>query len=188
MRAAWDLLAYFVLPLWMLAGFADYLCHRHSHIAHANGVRESLVHWLMMAEVGVPVVLAVFFRIDALLILVMIAAFIVHEITGNHDLKLAMATRKVTAFEQQVHSLLEILPLAALLLVMVLHWGQVQALLGFGPEQADFALAIKPPPSLKEMVGPFGAFVVLVLIPYGEELVRGLRRKRLDEGPGPNAS
>ena len=27
------LLLYFILPLWLLAGFADYLCHRASRIA-----------------------------------------------------------------------------------------------------------------------------------------------------------
>ncbi|MBV9045849.1 MAG: diguanylate cyclase, partial [Alphaproteobacteria bacterium] len=33
----WDVLVYVVLPLWVLAGFADYLCHRATHIEHANG-------------------------------------------------------------------------------------------------------------------------------------------------------
>ena len=28
------LLLYFVMPLWLLAGFADWLCHRRSDIAH----------------------------------------------------------------------------------------------------------------------------------------------------------
>jgi hypothetical protein len=27
------MLMYFVLPLWLAAGFADYLCHRAAHIA-----------------------------------------------------------------------------------------------------------------------------------------------------------
>jgi hypothetical protein len=29
------ILMYFVLPLWLVAGFADWLCHRASHIEHA---------------------------------------------------------------------------------------------------------------------------------------------------------
>jgi hypothetical protein len=60
MTAVWDLLVYVVLPLWVIAGFADYLCHRASNIGHANGMRESIIHWLMLAEVGLPLGLAVF--------------------------------------------------------------------------------------------------------------------------------
>jgi hypothetical protein len=35
-------LTYFVLPLWLVAGFADYLCHRASHIEQTSGAKESL--------------------------------------------------------------------------------------------------------------------------------------------------
>src|SRR4051794_9526520 len=31
------LLLYFIMPVWFLAGFADYLCHRATDIAHTAG-------------------------------------------------------------------------------------------------------------------------------------------------------
>ena len=124
MTPVWDILMYIVLPLWVAAGFVDYCCHRASDVEHANGVKETTLHWLMLGEVGVPILAAVFLRIDALLIGFMILCLIVHEVTGYLDLKLAMATRKVTAFEQQVHSVLEMMPLTALLLLTALHWPQ----------------------------------------------------------------
>src|SRR5690242_10307343 len=98
-NAAWDILVYVVLPLWMLAGFGDYLCHRATQIEHCNGVKESILHWLMLGEVGLPLATAVFFRVNALVMLVMVAGLIAHEITSHIDLQLAIRTRKVTALE-----------------------------------------------------------------------------------------
>ena len=71
-------LLYFILPLWLAAGFADYLCHRRSGIEHTSGYRESLIHLLLFAEVGIPLLAAIFFEINALVILMIIAAFIAH--------------------------------------------------------------------------------------------------------------
>src|ERR1700761_5309296 len=173
MIAVWSLLVYVVLPLWVIAGFLDYLCHRASDIEHATGSKESLIHWLMVLEVAVPLLLAVFFRINALLLALMIVSLVAHEITGYLDLKIAMATRKVTIFEHQVHSVLEILPFTAILLVMALHWPQTQALFGLGREAADFSLGPKQLPRWDEIIPPAFVFFLLVLVPYAEELWRG---------------
>jgi hypothetical protein len=173
--AIWVVLVYIVLPLWVLAGFADYLCHRASNIEHVNGVKESALHWLMIGEVGVPILAALFLKIDALLIAFMIVFLIAHELTGYADLRFAMRTRRVTAFEQQVHSVLEILPLTALLLLCLLHWRQAQALFGFGPETASFSIALKDPPTLSALIPPAVGFVIFAILPYLEEFWRGVR-------------
>ncbi|HEY4075566.1 MAG TPA: hypothetical protein VGM26_01415 [Rhizomicrobium sp.] len=184
MAAVWSLLVYVVLPLWVIAGFLDYLCHRQSDIEHATGVRESLIHWLMLLEVALPLVLAVFFRINAMVLALMLVCLIAHEITGYMDLRLAMATRKVTIFEHQVHSVLEILPLTAILLVMVLHWPQTEALVGLGHEAADFSFGPKQVPRWGEILPPVAAFVFLVLVPYAEEMWRGRTVKQVRPRPG----
>jgi hypothetical protein len=184
MIAVWSLLVYVVLPLWVISGFLDYLCHRASDIEHATGVKESLIHSLMVLEVAAPLVLAVFFRINALLLALMIACLIAHEITGYLDLKIAMATRKVTIFEHQVHSALEILPLTAMLLVMALHWPQTQSLFGFGHEVADFSLGPKQIPRWGEIIPPAIVLILLVVLPYAEELWRGKSVKRIRPHPG----
>ena len=36
------ILMYFILPLWLAAGFADWLCHRATHIETTTGAKESL--------------------------------------------------------------------------------------------------------------------------------------------------
>jgi hypothetical protein len=184
MTAVWSLLVYVVLPIWVIAGFLDYLCHRRSDIEHATGMKESLIHWAMLLEVALPLTLAVFFRINALLLSLMIVCLIAHEVTGYLDLKLAMATRNVTVFEHQVHSVLEILPFTAMLLLMALHWPQTQSLFGFGHEAADFSLGPKQIPRWGEILPPAAAFVLLVLVPYAEELWRGRLAKRVQPRPG----
>jgi hypothetical protein len=50
------ILMYFLLPIWLAAGFADWLCHRASHIEFTTGAKESLIHLLMFVELGVPLV------------------------------------------------------------------------------------------------------------------------------------
>jgi hypothetical protein len=41
------ILMYFVLPVWFIAGFADWICHRATSIETASGVKESAIHALM---------------------------------------------------------------------------------------------------------------------------------------------
>jgi hypothetical protein len=179
----WNVLVYVVLPLWVLAGFGDYLCHRATDIEHANGAKESVLHWLMLGETGVPILVAVFFKVDALVLGFGLLCLIAHEITGYFDLKLAMATRKVTALEQQIHSLLEVLPFTALLLLAILHWRQAEALIGFGRQAADFSLVLKPFPGWAVIGPPALAFLALSILPYAEEFVRGFRARPNDPFP-----
>jgi hypothetical protein len=70
---------YFILPVWLDAGFADYLCHRRADIEHTSGYKESLLHLLQFGEMAVPILAAMFLEINALIILIMIVCFLLHE-------------------------------------------------------------------------------------------------------------
>jgi hypothetical protein len=178
LKPVWDVLVYIVLPLWVLSGFADYLCHRATDIEHANGVKESMLHWIMLGEAGLPVLAAVFLKVNALVLAFAVVCLVAHEITGYLDLKLAMATRKVSALEQQIHSFLEIMPLTAMLLLCILHWRQAEALFGLGSQAADFSIQLKPFPGWAVIGPPALAFLVFAIVPYAEEFVRGLAAER----------
>ena len=69
------LLLYFIIPLWFLAGFADWLCHRATDIEHTTGVKESLLHLLMFTEIAVPLLACLFLEVNAAIFLLMILAF-----------------------------------------------------------------------------------------------------------------
>ena len=171
-----SVLMYFVLPLWLVAGFADYLCHRASHIATTSGPKESLIHLLMLTEIGIAVTAAMTFEIDAAVIVLMIIVWAAHEATAVWDVTFAHHKREVTPIEQWVHGYLGVLPLLSLLMVVVLHWSQFLALFGLGTEAPRFDIVWKDPPLPWGYVLPIiSATVLFEVLPYVEELARGLR-------------
>jgi hypothetical protein len=170
------ILIWFVLPLWLLAGVADWWCHRLTGIERTAGAKESVLHLVMFAEMGVPLLAVIFLEINAAIIALMIGAFLLHEVTAMWDVSYAITRRYVGAFEQHVHSFLELMPLLAIVCIILLHPGQFLALFGFGHERADFALRLKSAPlPAPFIVGLLSAVVLLEVVPYIEELVRCLR-------------
>ena len=173
-----SVLMYFVLPLWLVAGFADYLCHRASHIATTSGPKESLIHLLMLAEIGSAATVAMTFEINAGVIALMIIVWAAHEATAVWDVTFAHHKREVTPIEQWVHGYLGVLPLLSLLMVVVLHWSQFLALFRLGTEAPRFDIVWKDPPLPWGYVLPIiSATVLFEVLPYLEELVRGLRAR-----------
>src|SRR5215831_17920217 len=92
-------LMYFVVPLWIAAGFADWLCHRSSHIEHNAGARESLLHLLLLGESSIPVLAALFLEINAGVLALALTALI----TAMLDVEYATTVRFVSPNEQHVH-------------------------------------------------------------------------------------
>jgi hypothetical protein len=173
------ILMYFILPLWLAAGFADWLCHRASHIETTTGAKESLLHLLMFAEIGLPLLAAMFLEINGLIIAVMLLAFVAHEATALWDVSYATTARTVTPIEQHVHSFLEIIPLMALVSVVSRHWQQFLAVFGMGSEPLRTDLTLKSEPLPIVYIASILIMVLLFeLLPYIEEFVRGLRANR----------
>lgn len=173
------LLMYLILPLWFAAGVADWLCHRASGIERTTGAKESLIHLLMLGEIAVPLLAAVFLEINAGIIALMVAVFFLHEATALWDVSYATTARTVTPIEQHVHSFLEMIPLMGIVSVVALHWGQALALLGLGPEEAGFALSPKTAPLPGAYIlSLLAGAAILEVAPYAEELFRGLGANR----------
>lgn len=175
-----QLILYVAIPLWMLAGIADWCCHRATHIELNSGLRESALHALMLAEMGLPIAFALFFEINALFFLVAVGALLAHEATALWDVSYAHKRRYLSPFEQHVHSFLELVPLFIMALLAALHREQFLALFGFGGAAPDFALRLKAESLPTAYVAVLvSAVVLLQLLPYGEELLRCHRgRKR----------
>jgi hypothetical protein len=178
-HAAQILLMFVVLPVWIAAGLADYFCHRYSKIEVTSGPPESVLHLVQLALVGVPVILVLFLDVNAGLLALCILCILLHHAVAYLDIDYATHTRRVTPFEQMVHSFLEIAPMGAFLLLGILYWPQLLALLGMGAEPARFAPSLKPHPLPSSYIaGLLGATVVFNLAPYLEELIRTLRAKK----------
>jgi len=173
-----SVLMYFVLPLWLFAGFADYLCHRASSIATTAGAKESLIHLIMLAEMGIPVTAAMALEVNTLVILVMIVCWVLHEATAVWDVFYANDNREITPIEQWVHNYLGVLPLMSLVLVIVLNWSQFLALFGFGTVAPRFGIVWREPPlPWAYVLSIITAVTLLEVRPYLEELARGLIAK-----------
>lgn len=166
---------YFIVPLWYAAGLADWLCHRRTKIEKTTGLKESLIHLLMLGEMGVPVLACLFLEINAPVLGLMIAAFLAHEVTAMWDVSYAITRRKVTPVEQHVHSFLEMLPLMATSFIIVLHWGRFIELLRLKGRR-DMTIRLKREPlPVGYTAAALGAVVLLEMLPYLEEVWRDWR-------------
>lgn len=167
---------FFLLPLWLLAGFGDWLCHRRTDISKTSGAKESLLHLLMLAEIGIPILAGLLLEINALVLGVMLVGLLTHEATALWDTSYAATRRVITPIEQHIHSFQEVIPLMAFSLVALLHWEQFQALLGMNG-QGRYVLELKRHPLPPGYVSIFlGAAVLFEVLPFVEEFWRGLWR------------
>jgi hypothetical protein len=174
-----SMLMYFILPVWLIAGFADYLCHRATNIATTSGWKESVLHIAQLIEMGIPILALMFFEVNAGIIVLMIVCLILHEGTGWWDVAYAHERREIMPLEQHIHGFLERLPLMGFLIVIVLHWPQFLALLGLADEPARFALTPKSEPlPVVYVLTVLGCVALFEFLPYGEELLRGLKARR----------
>ncbi|MFI9383413.1 diguanylate cyclase/phosphodiesterase [Kutzneria sp. NPDC052558] len=170
-------LLYVLLPAWFAPGVLDWWQHRRTDIQHTAGVKESAIHLLMMAEVGIPVTLVLLCEINPAVLAVMAAAVAAHEATALWDVKTAVDSgREVRPIEQHIHSFLESLPFMGTSAIACLHWRQVRQFL-----RAEGAWRLqwkKNPLPSGYLVGVAAAIGALIALPYGEELIRCVRAAR----------
>ncbi len=169
---------YCLIPLWIIVGFADWLCHRASKISENAGVKESTLHLLMLSEIGISLLAGLFLEINALVMLMMGIGLLAHEATTLWDLHYAHSKRDISPIEQHVHSFQEIIPIVLFALVCIMHWEQAAALLAWSDE-ARFSLEWKrdflPVSYLAAVLSLTTLFVGL---PFAEEFLRTLRHRR----------
>lgn len=171
-----DVLLYAVIPAWLCAGLADWACHRATDIEHTGGTKESLLHIAQLSEVGLPLLLSLFFEINALVVATMIAGLILHQATAMWDVRWANATRSIPPIEQHVHSILEMAPVMVFAGLAILNWPAVHELF-------EGRLFLSLAPKGQSLPAPYLtvlllAVVAMGMVPYGEELLRCLRAAR----------
>lgn len=170
-------LLYVLLPAWFVPGIADYVMHRRTRIQDTSGTGESLIHSLMMTEIGLPVALALECEVNPALLAVVALSALAHEGTAIWDVRAAVnGGRDVRPAEQHIHSFLESLPFMAASALLCLHWDKVVAAVR---DPRDLSLwRLRPrqdrlPPRYVFLTR--AAQVLFIGVPYGEELLRCLR-------------
>ena len=117
----WQILLWGALPLWMAAGFVDWLRHRHSRISSTSGTPEAVMHVVGYLLTAVPVLLGLYFEINALVLAVMTVCVVVHLLVGGIDTGFTQPRRTIGALEQAVHPFLELMPVFALAVVLAVY-------------------------------------------------------------------
>jgi hypothetical protein len=177
--AAGFILMYLVFPLWVAAGLADWWCHRRTAIAVTSGIGENTLHWLMYAQIGAGMLAALLFEVNAAVLAIVFAVFVVHELTVYWDLAFSTLRRDVGPFEQMVHSFLELLPLFSLALLALLAWPQAQAIVHVGDDVADWSLRARQQPLPDTYVlGALAASLVFNALPLLQETLSCLFSQR----------
>ena len=169
-------LMYGVVPLWLIAGVADYACHRAARLERTSGTKESVLHLVQLAEVGGLLLAALFLQINAGVLIFMLAAFLAHQATAVWDVHYANQARRISPTEQHVHGVMEMLPATALMMVAIMHWPAVLSLFGRGP--ASFAPALKHTPLPAWYLASVIIAAAAVTALYVEELLRTQRGPR----------
>lgn len=168
-----DALLYGLMPVWLVAGFADYCCHRWQHIEHSAGRKESLLHLVMLAELGVGLICALWLEINTGVFAVLLAACISHELTMWRDLVYAASRRPIAVVEQWVHGVQQAIPWVGLVALGLLHPEAAVSLLGLGDTPPDWAFRLKPAPLRPAyLLAVAGAALFLVLLPFIAEYRR----------------
>jgi hypothetical protein len=119
---------YVLLPVWVIAGIADYLLHRRTSIETTSGWHETQLHILQALQIGIPLLAGLFLEINNLVLLIMGACVLAHMLTALWDTSYTAPRRYISPLEQHVHSHLEYVPVVALILVVLLYWGQSDSL------------------------------------------------------------
>ena len=162
----WQMLMWGALPLWIVAGGVDWLRHRHSRIASTSGTPEAAMHVVGYVLTAAPVLLGLYFEVDALVLVVMTVCVVVHLVVGWIDTGYTQPRRVIGAVEQAAHPFLELLPVFALAVVAAIYADAWRA--------PDWSLRLRAEPL------PRGALigVTLALVPglllMTEEFVRCL--------------
>ncbi|MEU5316548.1 diguanylate cyclase [Streptomyces sp. NPDC021056] len=122
-------LLYGLLPSWFVPGLADWMMHRRTRIEDTAGTKESAIHAVMMAEVGIPIAATLRYEVDPALLAVQLGGAAVQEATALWDVRTAVDSgREVRPIEQHIHSFLQSLPFGAPASLMCLHADQVRSL------------------------------------------------------------
>lgn len=116
-------LAYCGYLIWLLAGLADFVCHRRTDLPFTSGVAESTTHLLELALLGVGVILVLAFDIGPSVLWVLLALVVAHAIVGYVDTRTAFAHRRVVLpVEQHIHSVLDMAPIIAFAWIVIATW------------------------------------------------------------------
>jgi hypothetical protein len=160
------LLIWGIYPAWLLAGAADYLCHRKTDIERTSGATESWLHVTQFVCLAVAFACAVLLQISAAVFVVLVALVVAHSCLSYIDVRYTDGRRRILPIEQSIHGFMDVLPLVAVAVLGVQQWQEIRA--------GSMTFALHPSMDLPRVL-LLSSFAVLAGLPVLEELLRTLR-------------
>jgi hypothetical protein len=171
-----NLILYGLLPLWGITGFIDWCCHRATHIETTSGLKESLIHSAMGIQLGIPIVLSIMFYINVSVLLICIAAWLLHEFIAHWDVHYSAPKREISIWEVHVHNYMATIPLYLLMLIVVMNWEMFINLITFNWEGHMQIQRMATPHGSPVYLKYYLLFMAITCgLPYVEENFRCLR-------------
>ena len=171
-----NLILYGLLPLWGIAGFIDWCCHRATKVESTSGLKESLIHSLMGIQLGIPILLCLMFEINVLILLICVAMWLAHEVVAHWDVYYATPRRHISIWEVHVHNYMATVPLYLLMLIAIINWDVTVKLVTLDWSGQMTLRRLANPPGGSGYLPAYLAFMgVLCVFPYFEENIRCLR-------------
>ena len=171
-----NVMMYGFLPLWGIAGFADWCCHRATNIESTSGIKESLMHSLMGVQMAIPILLCLLYYVNVLILLICIITWISHEVVAHCDVKYATPKREISIWEMHAHTYLGSLPLYMLTSIIVINWDVFQQLVSLEWAGNMSLILVEEPHGTSSYLPAYFTFMaVLCVFPYVEENLRCLK-------------
>lgn len=171
-----NFLLFFFLPLWGIAGFIDWCCHRATKIEACSGWRESLMHAVMGIQIGIPIVICLLFKINVLVILICILAWLLHEAIAHWDVRYASPRRHISIWEMHAHSYMATLPLYLLVIILVMNWPTFIRVISLDwAGEWQLIRVDKAYVGGKYLLNYLVFMLIACVLPYTEELLRCIR-------------
>jgi hypothetical protein len=177
-----NMILFLIMPLWGLSGLLDWWCHRKSEIEKTSGIKESFLHSLMGAQIGIPIFLGIFFELTVLTYLIMFVFLILHEVVAHYDVRFAEPKRKISIWEMHAHNYLATIPLYIFALVSVLGWGTVKNTLSLSWGESFYFKVRDVPIGGDKYYILYGIFMSIVCVfPYVIELFTCWKYSKTEE-------
>ena len=172
-----NVLLYVFLPLWGIAGFADWVCHRRTNIESTSGLFETFLHSLMGLQMAIPIILCLLFEINVLVLLICIGAWFFHELIAHWDIRYASPRREISIWEMHAHCYLGTLPLYMLIMIIVVNWSVFLDLINFNWVNQFHLTMLDNAHGFDGYIHYYLMFMsILCVFPYCEENIRCLYR------------
>lgn len=173
-----NFLLFLFLPLWGIAGFVDWCCHRATRIEATSGFKESLMHAVMGIQIGIPILLCLLFEVNVLILILCVLVWLLHEAVAHYDVYYAAPRRHISIWEMHAHSYLATLPLYMMVMIFIINWPVVIDLVSLNWAGG---LALKPVDNPHGGEGYLGFYLtfmaILCVFPYMEEMLRCWRHR-----------